>query len=188
MWIPRRGDKVDWEAGLAVVIGRTARYLEDQDAERNVIAGYAVSNDLSERSFQFERGGQWTKGKSCETFNPRGPWLVTTDEALQPGSLEISLSVNGELVQSSNTKAMIYGVEYLVWYTSQFMVLEPGDIINTGTPAGAGMGLSPPRYLRPGDAIELSIEGSPYAAPSLPICTVISVGTRTERECQPKPT
>jgi 2-keto-4-pentenoate hydratase/2-oxohepta-3-ene-1,7-dioic acid hydratase in catechol pathway len=155
--LPVGGEKTDWEIELGVVIGAQARYLPDVDAAAKVIAGYTISNDVSERAFQLERGGQWVKGKSCETFNPLGPWLVTPDEIADPQSLDLWLTVNGECVQNSTTANMIFGVNHLVWYLSQFMVLEPGDLINTGTPAGVGLGLHPPRYLRSGDVMELGI-------------------------------
>jgi len=154
--IPRGSEKTDWEVELGIVIGREARYLDDEAAAREVIAGYTVSHDVSERTFQLERGGQWVKGKSCETFNPLGPWLVTPDEAGDVQSLAMSLSVNGESMQSGSTSDMIFPVDHLVWYLSQFMVLEPGDLINTGTPAGVGMARQ--RYLRDGDVTELEIE------------------------------
>jgi 2-keto-4-pentenoate hydratase/2-oxohepta-3-ene-1,7-dioic acid hydratase in catechol pathway len=156
--LPIGGEKTDWEVELGVVIGAPARYLEDESAAEAVIAGYCVSNDVSERAFQLERGGQWVKGKSCETFNPLGPWLVTPDEVADVGALGMWLEVNGERVQDGTTKTMVFGVPHLVWYLSQFMVLEPGDLINTGTPAGVGLGFDPPRYLREGDVMELSIE------------------------------
>jgi 2-keto-4-pentenoate hydratase/2-oxohepta-3-ene-1,7-dioic acid hydratase in catechol pathway len=156
--LPIGGEKTDWEVELGVVIGAPARYLEDESAAEAVIAGYCVSNDVSERAFQLERGGQWVKGKSCETFNPLGPWLVTPDEVGDVGALGMWLEVNGERVQDGTTKTMVFGVPHLVWYLSQFMVLEPGDLINTGTPAGVGLGFDPPRYLREGDVMELSIE------------------------------
>jgi len=155
--LPVGGEKTDWEIELGVVIGSQARYLPDIKAAAKVIAGYTISNDVSERAFQLERGGQWVKGKSCETFNPLGPWLVTPDEIADPQALDVWLAVNGQRVQNSTTANMIFGVDYLVWYLSQFMVLEPGDLINTGTPAGVGLGLHPPRYLRPGDLMELGI-------------------------------
>jgi 2-keto-4-pentenoate hydratase/2-oxohepta-3-ene-1,7-dioic acid hydratase in catechol pathway len=155
--IPRGSEKTDWEVELGVVIGREARYLPDESAARDVVAGYAVSHDVSERAFQFDRGGQWVKGKSCETFNPLGPWLVTPDEAGDVGSLALSLSVNGETMQSGSTADMIFTVDHVVWYLSQFMVLEPGDLINTGTPAGVGMARQ--RYLRDGDVTELEVSG-----------------------------
>jgi 2-keto-4-pentenoate hydratase/2-oxohepta-3-ene-1,7-dioic acid hydratase in catechol pathway len=157
--LPIGGEKTDWEVELGVVIGAPTRYLEDESAAEAVIAGYCVSNDVSERAFQLERGGQWVKGKSCETFNPLGPWLVTPDEVGDVGALGMWLEVNGERVQDGTTKTMVFGVPHLVWYLSQFMVLEPGDLINTGTPAGVGLGFDPPRYLREGDVMELSIEG-----------------------------
>jgi 2-keto-4-pentenoate hydratase/2-oxohepta-3-ene-1,7-dioic acid hydratase in catechol pathway len=157
--IPRNSSKTDWEVELAIVIGKRCRYLESDDEALDHIAGYMISNDVSEREFQLERQGQWTKGKSSETFNPAGPWLVTTDEVPDPTSLSMRLSVNGELMQDSSTNQMVFQPAFLVRYLSQFMVLEPGDIINTGTPPGVGMGLKPPRYLKPGDVMELSIEG-----------------------------
>ncbi|MFC1417290.1 fumarylacetoacetate hydrolase family protein [Streptacidiphilus cavernicola] len=156
--VPRGSGKTDYEVELAVVIGRTARYLgspEDADA---VIAGYAVSNDVSEREFQLERGGTWDKGKSCETFNPLGPWLVTPDEVGDPQALGLRVSVNGESRQHGSTADMIFNVRHVVWYISQFMVLEPGDVINTGTPAGVAMGLPGQPYLKPGDVMELEID------------------------------
>jgi 2,4-didehydro-3-deoxy-L-rhamnonate hydrolase len=157
--LPIGSEKTDWEVELGVVIGSQARYLEDETAAGDVIAGYCVSNDVSERAFQLERGGQWVKGKSCETFNPLGPWLVTPDEVGDVDSLRMWLEVNGERVQDGTTKTMVFNVPHLIWYLSQFMVLEPGDLINTGTPAGVGLGFDPPRYLREGDVMELSIEG-----------------------------
>jgi 2-keto-4-pentenoate hydratase/2-oxohepta-3-ene-1,7-dioic acid hydratase in catechol pathway len=157
--LPIGGEKTDWEVELGVVIGSQARYLEDEAAAMSAIAGYCVSNDVSERAFQLERGGQWVKGKSCETFNPLGPWLVTPDEVGDLDSLGMWLDVNGERVQDGTTKNMVFDVPHLVWYLSQFMVLEPGDLINTGTPAGVGLGFDPPRYLQEGDVMELSIEG-----------------------------
>ena len=134
--MPRDSVKTDWEVELAVVIGRRARYLESREEALGVVAGYAVANDVSEREFQLERGGQWDKGKSCETFNPLGPWLVTADEVADPQALAMRLWVNGELRQNGDTKNMIFAVAEVVRYLSQFMVLEPGDVINTGTPAG----------------------------------------------------
>ena len=156
--IPRASIKTDWEVELAVVIGRTARYLPDRHAAQACIAGYSISNDVSEREFQLERGGQWDKGKSCETFNPLGPWLVPTESIPDPQELELRLWVNGSLRQSSSTKDMIFPVDHLIWYLSQFMVLRPGDVVNTGTPAGVALGLPDTPYLRPGDVIELEIE------------------------------
>jgi 2-keto-4-pentenoate hydratase/2-oxohepta-3-ene-1,7-dioic acid hydratase in catechol pathway len=157
--IPRKSVKTDWEVELAVVINSRASYLNSPDDSARVIAGYAISNDVSEREFQMERGGQWDKGKSCDTFNPLGPWLVTSDEIPDPQRLQMFLEVNNHQFQNENTSDMIFSVDYLVWYVSQFMVLEPGDIINTGTPAGVGLGLNPPRYLVPGDQMRLGIEG-----------------------------
>ena len=157
--LPRGAEKVDWEVELGVVIGRTARYLPDVAAAGAFIAGYCISNDVSERAFQLERGGQWDKGKSCETFNPLGPWLATPDEVPDPQNLVLTLDVNGVRVQNGNTRTMIFGVDHLVWYLSQFMVLEPGDVITTGTPPGVGLGMKPPRYLKEGDVMELAIDG-----------------------------
>ncbi len=158
--IPRRSAKTDYEVELAVVIGRQAAYLDDPEQAAHVIAGYAVSNDVSERTFQIERGGQWDKGKNCATFNPLGPWLVTPDEVADPQSLALRLSVNGELRQDSSTSKMIFDVPYLVWYISQFMTLYPGDVFNTGTPAGVALGDPEHRpYLRAGDVVELEIDG-----------------------------
>jgi 2-keto-4-pentenoate hydratase/2-oxohepta-3-ene-1,7-dioic acid hydratase in catechol pathway len=155
--IPRGSEKTDWEVELAIVIGQEGRYLPDEAAALDIVAGYAISHDVSERAFQLERGGQWVKGKSCETFNPLGPWLVTPDEVPDPQGLSLALWLNGERVQSGSTADMIFGVHHVVWYLSQFMVLEPGDLINTGTPAGVGMALG--RYLRDGDVTELEVEG-----------------------------
>ncbi|MEP9397803.1 fumarylacetoacetate hydrolase family protein [Mesorhizobium sp. KR2-14] len=155
--IPRGSQKTDWEVELGVVIGRTAKYVSEDEA-LDYVAGYCVINDVSERAFQTERSGQWTKGKSCDTFGPTGPWLVTKDEVADPQDLSMWLTVNGEKVQDGSTKTMVYGVKYLVSYLSQFMSLHPGDIISTGTPPGVGMGMKPPRYLKPGDVVELGIE------------------------------
>ena len=157
--IPRGGEKADWEVELGVVIGKTARYLPDKEAAAGCVAGYCVSNDVSERSFQLERGGQWDKGKSCETFNPLGPWLVTPDEVPDPQALGLWLELNGKRVQTGNTRTMIFGVNHLVWYLSQMMVLEPGDVITTGTPPGVGLGMKPPRFLKDGDVMELCVDG-----------------------------
>lgn len=157
--IPPGSTKTDYEVELAVVIGRTARYLDPEDDALSYVAGYTISNDVSERAFQLERGGQWDKGKNCEAFNPLGPWLVTADELGDPQDLELSLLVNGDTRQRSNTSDMIFPVRHLVWYISQFMVLLPGDVINTGTPAGVGAGFDPPRFLEAGDVIEVSIAG-----------------------------
>ena len=157
--IPRLSLKTDWEVELCIVISKQAKYLNSPGEALEYVAGYAVSNDVSEREFQLERGGQWDKGKSCETFNPLGPWIVTTDEVTDPQNLAMWLKVNGNVEQSSNTSDMIFNVAYLVWYTSQFMVLDPGDMINTGTPQGVGNGKKPPRYLKAGDVVELGITG-----------------------------
>ncbi|MEV0621238.1 fumarylacetoacetate hydrolase family protein [Nonomuraea sp. NPDC050404] len=157
--VPRDSVKTDWEVELAIVIGQEARYLGSREEALGVIAGYAISNDVSEREFQLERGGQWDKGKSCETFNPFGPWLVTADEVGDPQNLPMRLWVNGELRQDGDSKNMIFDVAEVVRYLSQFMVLEPGDVINTGTPAGVAMGIPGQPYLRAGDVMELEIEG-----------------------------
>lgn len=157
--IPRGSVKTDWEVELAVVIGREARYLTDPGEAAECIAGYAISNDVSEREFQLEYSGQWDLGKSCEGFNPLGPWLVTPDEAGDPQDLALRLSVNGEPRQDGNTGNMVFDVGHLVWYLSQYMVLRPGDVINTGTPAGVALGLPGTPYLRAGDTVELSVDG-----------------------------
>ncbi|MBP2475108.1 2-keto-4-pentenoate hydratase/2-oxohepta-3-ene-1,7-dioic acid hydratase in catechol pathway [Crossiella equi] len=158
--VPRGSVKTDWEVELGVVIGRTARYLEDHESALACVAGYAVSHDVSEREFQLERGGTWDKGKSCEGFNPLGPHLVPANEIGDPQSLALRLSVNGVPRQDGNTKNMIFTVAECVRYLSQFMVLRPGDLINTGTPAGVALGEPEPKpYLRAGDVVELSIEG-----------------------------
>lgn len=157
--IPHGGDRTDFEVELAIVVGAEARYLRDPVDAEDRIAGYVTSHDVSERSFQLDRGGQWIKGKSCETFNPLGPWLVTPDELPDPKALEMGLWIDGERMQSGTTADMVFDPPHLLWYLSQFMVLEPGDLINTGTPAGVGMGRTPPRYLRDGDVVELEIAG-----------------------------
>jgi 2-keto-4-pentenoate hydratase/2-oxohepta-3-ene-1,7-dioic acid hydratase in catechol pathway len=157
--IPRTSLKTDWEVELAVVIGREARYLDTPADAASVIFGYAVSNDVSERAFQIERGGQWDKGKNCETFNPFGPWIASADEISDPQQLGLRLWVNGEQRQNGTTGDMIFGVQHLVWYLSQFMVLRPGDVINTGTPAGVAMGMPGQPFLRAGDVVELEIDG-----------------------------
>jgi 2-keto-4-pentenoate hydratase/2-oxohepta-3-ene-1,7-dioic acid hydratase in catechol pathway len=157
--IPRASSKTDWEVELAIVIGRPARYLDAPADAGACIAGYAISNDVSEREFQLERGGQWDKGKNCETFNPLGPWLLTADEVQDPQALGLRLWVNGDLRQDGNTKDMIFGVDHLVWYLSQFMVLRPGDVINTGTPAGVALGRADTPFLRAGDVVEVEIDG-----------------------------
>lgn len=156
--IPRGSEKTDWEVELGVVIGRKAKYVSESEALDHV-AGYCVAHDISERAFQAERQGQWTKGKSCDTFGPIGPWLVTKDEIADPQDLGMWLKVNGQTMQDGSTRTMVYGVAYLVSYLSQFMSLMPGDIISTGTPPGVGMGMKPPRYLKAGDVVELGIEG-----------------------------
>jgi 2-keto-4-pentenoate hydratase/2-oxohepta-3-ene-1,7-dioic acid hydratase in catechol pathway len=157
--IPRDSTKTDWEVELGIVIGSTCRYLESDEAALAAVAGYLVSHDVSEREFQLERGGQWDKGKSCETFNPAGPWLVTADAVPDPGALDLWLNVNGERRQAGNTRTLIFGVAEVIRYLSRFMVLEPGDIINTGTPPGVALGRPDKPYLRPGDVVELGIEG-----------------------------
>ncbi|MEU7012129.1 fumarylacetoacetate hydrolase family protein [Streptomyces sp. NPDC046385] len=158
--VPRGSVKTDWEVELAIVIGRTARYLETDEEALSHIAGYALAHDVSEREFQIERGGTWDKGKNCETFNPLGPWLVTADEVPDPQDLGLKLWVNGELKQDGHTSDQIFPVAEVVRYVSRFMTLYPGDIINTGTPAGVAMGQPEPKpYLRAGDVVELEIEG-----------------------------
>jgi 2-keto-4-pentenoate hydratase/2-oxohepta-3-ene-1,7-dioic acid hydratase in catechol pathway len=157
--VPQGSEKTDYEVELAVVLGGRARYLDSPAEARELIAGYAISNDVSEREYQFERGGTWDKGKSCETFNPFGPYLVTADEIDDPQALGLRLWVNGELRQDGNTKDMIFAVDHLIWYLSQFMVLDPGDVINTGTPAGVAFGSLGTPYLREGDVVELEIDG-----------------------------
>jgi 2-keto-4-pentenoate hydratase/2-oxohepta-3-ene-1,7-dioic acid hydratase in catechol pathway len=156
--VPRGSVKTDWEVELAVVIGREARYLADEAAAAECIAGYAISNDVSEREFQLERGGQWDKGKNCETFNPLGPWLVTADDVPDPQALGLRLWVNGEQRQDGTTADMIFGVTHLVHYLSRFMVLRPGDVINTGTPAGVALGAPGTPFLTAGDVVELEID------------------------------
>ena len=156
--IPRGSRKTDWEVELGVIIGREARYVKEADALRHV-AGLCVINDISEREFQLERGGQWDKGKGCDTFGPVGPYLVTLDEIPSLDELSLWLTVNGERVQNGTTADLIFKVPFLVHYVSQFMSLQPGDIISTGTPAGVGLGFDPPRYLKPGDVVELGISG-----------------------------
>lgn len=156
--IPRTSKKTDWEVELGVVIGKTARYLANAEDAAPCIAGYCISHDVSEREFQLERGGQWTKGKSCDNFNPLGPWLATPDE-VDPQTLAMELRVNGVIRQSGNTRTMIFGVKELVRYLSQFMTLESGDLISTGTPPGVGLGMKPPQYLKVGDTVELKIAG-----------------------------
>ncbi|MGW7362348.1 fumarylacetoacetate hydrolase family protein [Streptomyces sp. NPDC054841] len=158
--VPRKSEKTDWEVELAVVIGRTARYLESHEEALAHVAGYAVAHDVSEREFQIERGGTWDKGKNCETFNPLGPWLVTRDEVPDPQALSLKLWVNGELKQNGSTADQIFPVAEVVRYVSQFMTLYPGDVINTGTPAGVALGQPEPKpFLRSGDVVELEVEG-----------------------------
>jgi 2-keto-4-pentenoate hydratase/2-oxohepta-3-ene-1,7-dioic acid hydratase in catechol pathway len=155
---PRNSDKLDWEIELAVVIGKEASYVSEEDAHK-YIAGYCVCNDVSERTFQLEKGSQWDKGKGCDTFGPIGPWMVTSDEVKDPNNLSMWLKVNGKTFQNGNSKTMVFKPEYIVSYLSQFMSLQPGDIISTGTPPGVGLGQTPPLYLNPGDKITLGIEG-----------------------------
>lgn len=155
---PRNSDKLDWEVELAIVIGKHASYVSEAEAHQ-YIAGYCVCNDVSERTFQLEKGSQWDKGKGCDTFGPIGPWLVTSDEVEDPNNLSMHLSVNGKTFQNGNTKTMVFKPEFIVSYVSQFMSLQPGDIISTGTPPGVGLGQFPPLYLAVGDEITLSIEG-----------------------------
>ena len=157
--LPPGAEKVDWEVELGIVIGKRARYLASEADAKAHIAGYVLSNDVSERHYQLERGGQWVKGKSAETFNPLGPWLVTADEIPDAGNLAVKLTVNDVVRQDGTTANLIFGLEHIVWYLSQFMVLEPGDLINTGTPAGVGLGFDPPVYLAEGDVMELEAEG-----------------------------
>jgi 2-keto-4-pentenoate hydratase/2-oxohepta-3-ene-1,7-dioic acid hydratase in catechol pathway len=156
--IPAGSEKTDWEVELAVVIGKTARSVSESDAMDHV-AGYVLHNDYSERAWQLERGGQWVKGKSADTFAPLGPWLATTDEIPDPHTLRLWLKVNGETKQDGTTANLIFKIPFLVSYVSQFMTLLPGDIISTGTPAGVGLGFKPPQYLKAGDTIELGIDG-----------------------------
>jgi len=156
--IPKNSNKSDWEVELGVVIGKEAKYISEDQSE-NYIAGYCVVNDLSERAFQLEHSGQWVKGKSCDTFGPIGPYLVTKDEIKNPQNLSMWLEVNGTRMQDGSTQTMVYGVNFLVSYLSQFMSLQPGDIISTGTPPGVGMGMKPQVFLKPGDEMRLGIEG-----------------------------
>ena len=157
--IPKTSEKTDWEVELGFVIGKEAKYVSEVNAMEHV-AGYCIVNDVSERSFQAERSGQWTKGKSCDTFGPTGPWMVTRDEIPNPQNLKMTLDVNGKRYQDGSTNTMIFGVEFLVHYLSQFFTLYPGDVISTGTPPGVGLGVKPnPVFLKPGDEMRLSIEG-----------------------------
>lgn len=156
--IPRGSEKTDWEVELGVIIGKEARYVDEADA-MDYVAGYCVVNDVSERAFQIERGGQWVKGKSADTFGPMGPWMVTRDEVADPQKLGMWLDVDGHRYQDGSTATMVFGVAHLVHYVSQFMSLQPGDVISTGTPPGVGMGQKPQVYLRPGQTIRLGVEG-----------------------------
>ena len=156
--IPKNSMKSDWEVELGVIIGKEAKYISE-DQSQNHIAGYCVVNDLSERAFQLEHSGQWVKGKSCDTFGPIGPYLVTKDEISDPQNLSMWLDVNGKRMQDGSTKTMVYGVNFLISYLSRFMSLQPGDIISTGTPPGVGMGMKPQVFLKPGDVMKLGIEG-----------------------------
>ena len=155
---PKNSDKLDWEVELAIVIGKHTSYVSEKDAHQH-IAGYCVCNDVSERTFQLEKGSQWDKGKGCDTFGPIGPWLVTRDEVKDDNNLAMWLEVNSRTYQNGNTKTMIFKPAYIVSYLSQFMSLQPGDVISTGTPPGVGLGQKPPLYLKPGDKITLGIEG-----------------------------
>ena len=157
--IPRTSEKTDWEVELGVVIGKHARYLNSPEDSSQHIAGYCLTHDVSERAFQLERGGQWVKGKSCDTFNPLGPWLATPDEIPAVDALAMKLWVNGELRQKGTTAKMVFNVPHLIHYLSQFMTLEPGDLISTGTPPGVGLGMKPPQYLKIGDVVELEMDG-----------------------------
>ncbi len=156
--IPRNSKKTDWEVELAVVIGKKASYVEEKNS-MDYVAGFCLHNDYSEREFQLERNGQWTKGKGCDTFAPMGPFLITRDEVVDFNNLHMWLKVNGKMMQDNNTEDMIFEVPFLISYISQFMTLLPGDVISTGTPHGVGMSLKPPVYLKPGDIVELGIEG-----------------------------
>jgi 2-keto-4-pentenoate hydratase/2-oxohepta-3-ene-1,7-dioic acid hydratase in catechol pathway len=156
--MPRGSKKLDWEVELAIVIGKRADYVEESDA-LDYVLGYALCNDVSEREFQAERGGQWMKGKSAPTFGPLGPWIATRDEIADPQALDMFLDVNGQRCQTGSSKTMIFGVAHIVSYLSQFMVLEPGDVITTGTPPGVGLGMKPPKFLKVGDTMHLGIAG-----------------------------
>jgi 2,4-didehydro-3-deoxy-L-rhamnonate hydrolase len=171
--IPRGSTKPDWEVELGIVIGRRTSYLDSVEEAKDAIAGYCVVNDVSERAFQIERGGQWSKGKSAETFNPAGPWLVTPDELPDVLNLEMWLDVSGVRRQTGSTSTMVFDPFFIVHYLSQFMVLEPGDLINTGTPPGVGMGFTPPIWLQAGDVMELGIDG---------------LGTQRQAVIAPRPT
>lgn len=156
--IPKNSEKTDWEVELGVVIGKKASYVSEEEA-MDYVAGYVLHNDVSERAFQLERGGTWDKGKGCDSFAPLGPWLVTKDEIQNPHKLRLWLSLNGKMMQNSNTDDLIFNIPQLISYSSQFMTLLPGDVISTGTPAGVGLGFSPNIYLKPGDVVELGIDG-----------------------------
>jgi 2-keto-4-pentenoate hydratase/2-oxohepta-3-ene-1,7-dioic acid hydratase in catechol pathway len=156
--IPRGSEKTDWEVELAFVIGKPGKYIAEADAMAHV-AGFFVCNDVSERAYQTERSGQWSKGKSSDNFGPIGPWLVTADEVAEPNNLHMWLEVNGKRVQDGSSATMVYQIPFLISYLSQFFTLHPGDVISTGTPPGVGMGMKPPRYLKAGDVVELGIEG-----------------------------
>jgi 2-keto-4-pentenoate hydratase/2-oxohepta-3-ene-1,7-dioic acid hydratase in catechol pathway len=156
--IPRDSTKLDWELEIAFVVGKRSRYVELKDAQSH-IAGYTICNDVSERHFQIERGGQWMKGKCAETFGPLGPWLVTRDEVRDVNNLPMSLELNGKTMQKGSTSTMIFKCDFILHYVSQFMVLEPGDVVTTGTPPGVGLGMKPPQFLKAGDVMKLSIEG-----------------------------
>jgi 2-keto-4-pentenoate hydratase/2-oxohepta-3-ene-1,7-dioic acid hydratase in catechol pathway len=156
--IPKNSKKTDWEVELAVIIGKKASYVSEEDA-MDYVAGYCIHNDVSEREFQLERGGQWVKGKSCDTFAPLGPYLATKEEIKDVNNLRLWLKVNNEMKQDGNTSDFIFNIPFVVSYVSQFMSLHPGDIISTGTPAGVGLGFDPPQYLKSGDVVELGIDG-----------------------------
>ena len=156
--IPKNSEKTDWEVELGVVIGKKASYVSEEEA-MDYVAGYVLHNDVSERAFQLERGGTWDKGKGCDSFAPLGPWLVTKDEIPNPHKLRLWLSLNGKMMQDSNTDDLIFNIPQLISYSSQFMTLLPGDVISTGTPAGVGLGFNPNIYLKPGDVVELGIDG-----------------------------
>ena len=156
--LPKGSKKTDWEVELALVIGKKASYVNKVDA-LNHVAGYVLHNDYSERTFQLEKSGQWVKGKSCDTFTPMGPYIATKDEIKDPNNLNLWLKLNGKMMQNSNTSDFIFNIQMVVSYISQFMTLLPGDVISTGTPFGVGLGLNPPKYLKPGDVVELGIEG-----------------------------
>lgn len=162
VYIPKNSTKTDWEVELGVIVCKEASYLNSPHEAKDYIAGYCISHDVSERAFQLERGGQWTKGKSCKSFNPLGPFMSTPEEVPSVNQLAMELKVNDIIMQHGNTDKMIFDVDYIIWYLSQFMVLEPGDIISTGTPPGVGMGKNPPIYLKHDDMVELKIEGLGY--------------------------